>query len=186
MMALLKKDLERVYYFEGHPDRKASPGDVWRRALTPRFLPVILCRMSHALYYRKHTVLSRLVSLLNFQLFGIEIAMRCEIGPGLYFPHTIGTVIGALRIGCNVLIYNGVTLGAKEMDLSYSSEKRPIVGDNVIIGSGAKVLGGITLGDNVIVGANAVVTHSIPVNAVVGGVPARILRSSNNEVKQVP
>ena len=102
--------------------------------------------------------------------------MRCEIGPGLCFPHTVGTVIGALRIGRDAVIYHGVTLGAKEMDFGYDSKARPIIGDNVVIGSGAKVLGGITIGNNVIVGANAVVVESVPDNVVVGGVPAHILR----------
>jgi serine O-acetyltransferase len=174
-MGYLRQDLERLYYFEGQPDRKASSGAVWRSALNPRFLPVILCRLSHALYCRKHILLARFVSLLNFHWFGMEIAMRCEIAPGLCFPHTIGTVIGAQRIGRNALIYHGVTLGAKEMDINYCPEMRPIVGDNVIIGSGAKVLGGIIIGNNVVIGANAVVTHSIPDNATVGGIPARVL-----------
>lgn len=183
LMGLLKKDLERFYYFEGQPDRKASSVAVWRRALNLRFLPVVLCRLSHAFYCRKHTVLARIVSLINLHYFSVEIAMRCEIGPGLYFPHTVGTVIGALKIGRNAVIYHGVTLGAKDIDCAYSPEKRPVVGDNVVIGSGAKVLGGIILGDNVIVGANAVVTHSVPGNTAVGGIPARILRSDKNETK---
>ena len=175
-MGYLRQDLERLYYFEGQPDRKASSGAVWRRALTPRFLPVILCRLSHALYCRKHILLARFVSLLNFHWFGMEIAMRCEIGPGLCFPHTFGIVIGASRIGRNALIYHGVTLGAKEMDMLYDPGKRPIVGDNVVIGSGAKVMGGIEIGDNVVIGANAVVTQSVPPNVVVGGIPAGIIK----------
>jgi len=102
--------------------------------------------------------------------------MRCEIGPGLCFPHTFGIVIGASRIGRNALIYHGVTLGAKEMDMLYDPGKRPIVGDNVVIGSGAKVMGGIEIGDNVVIGANAVVTKSVPPNVVVGGIPAGIIK----------
>jgi serine O-acetyltransferase len=176
MMAHLKKDLERLYYFEGHPSRVASSGDVWRRALTPRFLPVVLYRLSHALYCRKHTVLAQFVSIINFHYFGLEIAMRCEIGPGLCFPHTFGIVIGARRIGRNAVIYHDVTLGAKEMDMLYDPTKRPLIGDNVVIGSGARVLGGIQIGDNAVVGANAVVTKSVPPNAVVGGIPARIIQ----------
>jgi serine O-acetyltransferase len=184
MMALLKKDLERLYYFEGQPHRKASSGDVWRRALTPRFLPVVLCRLSHALYCRKQTVLARFVSMINFHYFGLEIAMRCEIGPGLCFPHTSGIVIGARRIGQNAVIYHQVTLGAKEMDVLYDLTKRPLIGDNVVIGSGAKVLGSIEIGDNSVVGANAVVTQSVPPNVVVGGIPARIIQ--DRRVPSVP
>jgi serine O-acetyltransferase len=122
------------------------------------------------------TFVARLLSIANFVVFGMEISMRCEIGPGLYFPHTAGTVIGAWRVGKNAVIYHQATLGAKEMDLGYSKEKRPTIGDNVVIGSGAKVLGGITVGNNVIIGANAVVTRSVPDNVVVGGIPARILK----------
>jgi serine O-acetyltransferase len=137
--------------------------------------------MSHAFYKKKLTIFARIISIMNFLFFGIEIAMRCEIAPGLCFPHTIGTVIGAQRIGRNALIYHGVTLGAKEMDINYCPEMRPIVGDNVIIGSGAKVLGGIIIGNNVVIGANAVVTHSIPDNATVGGIPARVLRTKGRK-----
>lgn len=173
---ILLLDLERHYYFAGILGRRATTWGVLKHIFSPRFLPVILCRLAYALYSRGWTSLARFVSVLNFTFFGIEIAMRCEIGPGLCFPHTVGTVIGALRIGRNAVIYHGVTLGAKEMDVGYDSEARPIVGDNVVIGSGAKVLGGIEIGDNVIVGANAVVTQSVPPNVVVGGIPARIIK----------
>jgi serine O-acetyltransferase len=74
------------------------------------------------------------------------------------------------------VIYHQVTIGAKETDISYHEDKRPVIGDNVIIGSGAKVLGSITIGHNVTIGANAVVTHSVPADAVVGGIPARLLK----------
>ncbi len=160
MMEYLKLDLEHLNRFKGQPDLQVTAWAVWCRALSPRFMPVFLCRLSHVLYCRGHGIFARMVSLMNFLFFGMEIAMRCEIGPGLCFPHTVGVVIGALRIGRNTLIYHGVTLGAKEMDMGYIPEERPVVGDNVVIGSGAKVLGGITIGNNVIIGANAVVVDS--------------------------
>jgi serine O-acetyltransferase len=75
------------------------------------------------------------------------------------------------------VIYHQVTIGAKEVDIGYHEEKRPVIGDNVIIGSGAKVLGGITIGHNVTIGANAVVTQSVPDNVIVGGIPAEIIQS---------
>ena len=176
MMEYLKRDLERLYFFEGRSDYRATNSAVWRRVFSPRFLPVFLCRLAHTLYCRQHTVLARLISLMNFHLFGLEIAMRCEIGPGLCFPHTFGIVIGAHRIGRNAIIYHEVTLGAKEMDVLYDPAKRPLVGDNVIIGAGAKILGGIEIGDNAVIGANAVVTQSVPPNVIVGGIPARIIK----------
>ncbi len=171
----LLADLRRQYYFGGSPEYAPTTRDLLVSIFNPRFLPVVLCRLAYALYCRRIMVLARILSLLNFVLFGIEIAMRCEIGDGLCFPHTIGTVVGAQRIGRNAVIYHGVTLGAKEMNTGYDSEARPVVGDNVVIGSGAKVLGGITVGNNVIIGANAVVTHSIPDNVTVGGIPAHVL-----------
>jgi serine O-acetyltransferase len=172
----LLADLQRHYYFGGRKDYRPGAGKLLLNMFNPRFLPVMFCRVAHALYKCRLTPLARLVSLQNFVLFGIEIGMRCEIGDGVYFPHTVGTVIGAQRIGRNAVIYHGVTFGAKEIDLDYAENKRPIVGDNVIIGSGAKVLGGISIGDNVVIGANAVVLESVPAGVVVGGVPAKILR----------
>ncbi|WNF57346.1 DapH/DapD/GlmU-related protein [Pseudomonas sp. SG20052] len=149
---------------------------VWLSMFSPRFIPVLLCRLA----YKSHTlgagVLARMFSLLNFLLFGIEIATTCKIGPGLFFPHTHGTVIGAVSIGKNAIIYQGVTLGAKDLDFTYDAAHRPIVGDDVFIGAGAKILGGLTIGDNVAVAANAVLLESAPDDVVVGGVPAKIIK----------
>jgi serine O-acetyltransferase len=176
---VLLVDLQRQYYFDGTPQRTPTVGGLLKRALNPRFMPVVLCRFANALHLKRLTSLARLISLLNFLLFGIEIAMRCEIGEGVFFPHTVGTVIGARHIGRNAVIYQGVTFGAKELDLGFHGDARPIIGDNVVVGAGAKVLGGITVGNNVVIGANAVVVTSLPDNVVVGGIPARILRQMN-------
>ncbi|WP_316894038.1 serine O-acetyltransferase [Ralstonia mannitolilytica] len=113
--------------------------------------------------------------MVNFVVFGIEIAARCEIGPGLYLPHTQGTVIGAWSIGKNAVIYQGVTIGAKELDFAYSEVSRPKLGDNVTIGAGAKVLGGVQLGPGARIGANAVVITSVPEGALAVGIPAKVL-----------
>jgi len=175
LIDLLKSDLERLYYYRGESYRKASRAEVMWNIFTPRFAPVALVRITHALYRNGHSILAKAFSLLNFLIFGIEMAVRCEVGPGLCFAHTGGIVIGARSIGANVLIYHGVTIGAKEMDVAYTPEKRPRVGDNVVIGAGAKVLGGINIGDNSVVGANAVVTRDVPPSTVVGGIPAKII-----------
>jgi serine O-acetyltransferase len=103
----------------------------------------------------------------------------CTTKLPLYIPHPVGTVIGATKIGHNATILQGVTLGAKEIDISYLPANRPTIGDNVTIGAGAKVLGGINIGDNVTIGANAVVTKSLPDNVVAAGVPAKIIRTGD-------
>lgn len=120
----------------------------------------------------------KLLTYLNILVFGLEVSPRCEIGPGIFFPHTSGTVIGAVRIGSRVTVFQGVTLGAKELDMGFNPPLRPEVGNNVMLGSGCKVLGGIKIGDNVTVGANSVVVDSIKVNTTVAGIPAREVVSS--------
>lgn len=148
---------------------------LWIGLLSPRFLPVLNCRLAHFFYIRHLGVLAKLFSMINFFLYGIEIAVRCSIGPGLLLPHTHGTVIGALRIGASVTIYQGVTLGAREVDFSYNEDARPIVEDDVILGAGAKVIGGVTLGRGARIGANAVVVKSVPAGMLAIGVPARVM-----------
>lgn len=87
--------------------------------------------------------------------------MDTEIGGGLILPHTQGTVIGAAKIGNNCIIYQGVTLGSRELDFTSSLSLRPILLDEVIVGSGAKVLGGVCIGPRVVVKANSVITRDI-------------------------
>lgn len=176
MLKLLKADLERYYHYAGQDGRRAGTLAVLLAAFNPRFAPVFICRAAYALNSMGLRPFAKLFSLANFLLFGIELAARCEIGPGLCFAHTYGIVIGARRIGRNALIYHEVTIGAKEMDVAYTPEKRPLIGDDVVIGAGAKVLGGITVGNNSVIGANAVVTHDIPENSVAGGIPARVIK----------
>jgi serine O-acetyltransferase len=173
LKALLYADLERQLELGGRPGAKASPFSLLSRLLHPRFLPIVLCRISRAAWLLGIPALSYLLSYLNQIIFGIEISPKCTIGPGIFFPHTSGTVIGASKIGRNVTIFQGVTLGAKEMDMGFDPTLRPEIGDYVVVGAGAKVLGGISLGDNVRIGANSVLLRSVPANATVAGVPAR-------------
>ena len=119
----------------------------------------------------------QLLTYLNIIFFGLEVSPRCEIGPGIFFPHTSGIVVGAALIGSNVIVYQGVTLGAKVLDMDFDSTLRPGVGDGVVLGAGCKVLGGISIGNNVTVGANSVVVNSIKPNAIVAGIPAREIYS---------
>jgi serine O-acetyltransferase len=93
----------------------------------------------------------------------------------LFLPHTQGTVIGAWSIGENATIFQGVTLGAKDIDFSYQESSRPTVGNNVTIGAGAKVIGGLILGDYARVGANAVVLNDVASGLLAVGIPAKVI-----------
>jgi serine O-acetyltransferase len=176
---ILYADLARQYHFAGQGDRKPTFAALLAASFSPRFAPVVIFRLSHWFFQRRLSPLAKILSLVNFVFFGLEIAVRCEIGPGLYFPHTQGTVIGALRIGDNATIYHNVTFGAREIDLEYSAESRPVVGNNIIVGSGAKILGAVVLGDGVRVGANAVVVDSVAAGITVVGIPARPVQSNS-------
>lgn len=172
LFALIKSDLLRLSGYE-YPDTAPR---IWKYAFNPRFFPVLLFRFGRYCYMSKWLkLLSPLFSWLNVILFGIEITSRCEIGAGLMIPHSVGIVIGATKIGNNATIFQGVTLGAANLDLAFDAALRPQLGDYVTIGAGAKVLGGIMIGDHVTVGANAVVLTSLDANTVAVGIPARPL-----------
>ncbi len=169
---LLLADLERQDFYANTPDIPKTLLRVVLKAFSPRFAPVVLYRLSHFFWQKKLSPLAKFFSLLNFWFFGLEIAVRSEIGAGLYLPHTVGTVLSAERIGCRCVIFGQVVLGAKEVDFAFTSSSRPILGDDVMIGTGAKVLGGIKIGNRVKVGANAVVIRDVPDDSVAVGVPA--------------
>lgn len=182
---LLYSDLARQAELEGRP--VVRPRFLWllRRLLHHRFLPIVLCRVSRAAMLGRIPVLPELLTYLNIVLFGLEVTPRCEIGPGIFFPHPSGTVIGAWRIGSNAIILQGVTLGAKRMDLSFDFRLRPEVGDNVVLGAGSKILGGIHIGDNVTVGANSVVVDSVEAGSTVVGIPGRKVSKQPNRNNDV-
>jgi len=169
---LLYRDLGRQFELEG---KRTAPSlrRFLGRLLHPRFLPIVLCRASRAALLSRIPVVPELLTYLNIVLFGLEVTPRCQIGPGIFFPHPSGTVVGAWRIGDNVTILQGVTLGAKQMDLHFDFTLRPEIGDDVTLGAGSKILGGIHIGRNVTVGANSVVIDSVEPNCTVVGIPAR-------------
>lgn len=174
LLPYLAADLRRAQVVMHGTADGFSNSRLWSGVLSPRFVPVLLCRLAHWFYRVKLGPVAKLVSLVNFFLFGIEIAVRCPIGKGLFLPHTQGTVIGAWSIGENATIFQGVTLGAREVDFSYRESSRPILGDGVTVGSGAKVLGGLVLGSGSRIGANSVVLQDVPANSLAVGVPARV------------
>lgn len=174
LIEYLRADLQRAYLLSHKPDAPLPTGvSLWIRVFSPRLTPVALCRLAYFFAKIRLTPIEKLISMLNFIVFGIEISPRCHIGKGLFLPHSQGTVIGAFSIGENATIYQGVTLGARELDFGYSQEERPILGHGVTVGAGAKVLGGIELGDSCKVGANAVVLRSVAPGRSVAGIPAQ-------------
>lgn len=175
LCSLLHADIARQRALFNAPPRK-SRIRLMIGMLSPRFAPVLLYRLAYATNRKGLKVLARFFSLLNYTFFGIEIAVVCKIGPGLFFPHTQGTVIGAVSIGANAVIYQGVTLGARDLDFTYDEAHRPVIGNNVVVGAGAKVLGGLAVGNNVVVGANSVLLIDVPDDVVVAGMPAKIVK----------
>jgi serine O-acetyltransferase len=166
---------QHYYYYDGTPEREPSTFGIFKKTANLKFTPVLIYRLAKYFYDLGLSPVAQILSLINFVVFGIEIGLRCSIGEGLYFPHTRGIVIGATVIGTNAVIFQGVTLGSKVIDIGYHEELRPLIGDSVTIGSGAKVLGGITIGNGVTIGANAVVTKSLPNNTTAVGIPAKIV-----------
>lgn len=175
---LLRADLQRQYAFEGS-GQTVTLWQMIKRLYSPRFLPLVFCRCARTALLRGIPGVPQLLSYANLVLFGLQITPKCEIGPGLFLPHTVGTVLGAWKIGSNVTIFQNVTLGAKEVDMTFSSNLLPVIGDHVTIGAGAKILGAVHVGNNVIVGANAVVVHSVEPDMTVVGIPARAVQPSH-------
>ena len=177
---LLDSDWARLNSLAAATLRQRRP----HHAFSPRFAPVTLVRTAQCLHATGWQRLAKLPALVNFVLFGIEVPPRIPIGPGLVLMHTHGTVLGAASIGANVTLYHQVTLGAVEMDFAYTPTLRPIVGDGVIIGVGAKVLGGLTLGHGSVVGANAVVLKNVPPGYVAIGIPAKNLPPKSERLQR--
>ncbi len=141
---------------------------------------ILAYRVAHKLYLTGHYLSARAISQLARHLTGIEIHPGATIGKGLFIDHGMGVVIGeTTEIGDNCTLYQGVTLGGTGKDVG---KRHPTLGNNVMIGSGAKVLGPLTIGDNSKVAAGAVVLTSIPENSTAVGIPARIVRRHGRRV----
>jgi serine O-acetyltransferase len=148
----------------------------------PGFHAVILHRLAHRLYNAGLPLVPRVISQFSRFLTGIEIHPGATIGCRFFIDHGMGVVIGETsEIGDDVLIYQGVTLGGTGNE---KGKRHPTIGNHVVIGTGAKVLGSITIGDNVKIGAGSVVVKPVPDNSTVVGIPGRIVRMRNvdNEV----
>jgi serine O-acetyltransferase len=140
-----------------------------------------LHRLAHRLWRRGWTTLARFLSHVGRFLTGIEIHPGARLSPGLFIDHGMGVVIGeTAEVGENVTLLQGVTLGGT----SLKREKRhPTLGDNVVVGAGAKVIGAFTIGDGSRIGAGSVVVREVPPNSVVVGVPGRVTYRDGRRVE---
>ena len=146
----------------------------------PGFHSIMLHRLAHRFYRARLFLLARLISQFSRSFTGIEIHPGAKIGRRFFIDHGMGVVIGeTAEIGDDVLLYQGVTLGGTGKD---KGKRHPTIGNNVVVGGGAKVLGNITVGDCVKIGAGSVVVHSVPNNSTVVGVPGRIVSAKNANV----
>lgn len=144
---------------------------------------IIFHHVAHFLFRRKVPILPRLISQLARHITGIEIHPGAKIGKGLFIDHGMGVVIGETSIlGDNVTLFQGVTLGGTGKE---RGKRHPTLGNNVVVGAGAKILGNITIGDDVQVGANAVVIRSVPSHSTVVGIPGRIAKRKGEKVPGV-
>ncbi len=140
----------------------------------PGFHAILMHRLAHLLYEAKIPIVPRFMSQISRFLTGIEIHPGATIGRRFFIDHGMGVVIGeTTEIGDDVLIYQGVTLGGTGNE---QGKRHPTIGNNVVIGTGAKVLGGIKIGDDVKIGAGSVVVHPVPDHSTVVGIPGRVVR----------
>ena len=167
MFKSLREDIEAV--FQRDPAARSR-------------LEVVLCypgihalmfhRLAHALWGGGWLVAARFVSQVGRFMTGIEIHPGAKIGRRFFVDHGMGVVIGeTAEVGDDVMLYHGVTLGGRSME---RVKRHPTVGDGVVIGAGARVLGPITLGEGAQVGANAVVVKDVPARATAVGIPATV------------
>jgi serine O-acetyltransferase len=155
-----------------------SPFEIF--LLYPGLHALIAYRISHKLWEWKIPILPRWLSQLARFFTGIEIHPAAQIGRKFFIDHGMGVVIGETAIiGDNVLLYQGVTLGGTGKE---TGKRHPTVGNNIVVGTGAKILGNIMIGDNSYIGANAVVLKNVPPNSTVVGIPGRITKQEGQKI----
>jgi serine O-acetyltransferase len=141
----------------------------------PGFHAILLHRLAHKLYCWRVPLAPRVISQISRFFTGIEIHPGATIGRRFFIDHGMGVVIGeTAEIGDDVLLYQGATLGGTGNE---KGKRHPTLGNHVVVGSGAKVLGNIRIGDNVKIGAGSVVVHPVPDNCTVVGIPGRVVRT---------
>lgn len=177
MFDALKKDLDAILARD-----PAVSGRFSAMLLYPSFHVMVFHRLAHPIWQAGFRTLARWLMQLARWLTGIEIHPAARIGPGFFIDHGMGVVIGETSIvGENVTLYHGVTLGgvmpAVDASSQRNTKRHPSLGDNVIVGAGAQILGPVQIGDCARVGGNSVVTKDVPAGVTVVGVPARPLPS---------
>ena len=165
----IKEDIQTIY------EKDPAAENILEVLLCyPGLHALILHRIAHKLNYWKIPLIPRMISNISRFFTGIEIHPQARIGRRFFIDHGMGVVIGATTIiGDDVLLYQGVTLGGTGNE---HGKRHPTLGNNIVVGSGAKVLGNIEIGSNSRIGAGRVVVDSVPENSTVVGVPGRIVR----------
>lgn len=149
----------------------------------PGIKAILLHRIAHFFWSLGMPFVPRYISEIARAITGIEIHPGAQIGKDFFIDHGGGVVIGeTAEIGDNVTIYQGVVIGGTTTD---PIKRHPTLGDNIVVGTGAKLLGPIKIGDNVKIGANSVVVHDVPPNSVVVGVPGRIMAKVGKKIKKI-
>jgi len=174
----IRRDIQAV--FEHDPAAR----NVWEVIFAyPGFHARQFHRLAHTMWNWRVPFLPRLISHISRFLTGIEIHPGAKIGEGFFIDHGMGVVIGeTAEIKDGVALYQGVTLGGTSL---LRKKRHPTLGNNVVVGAGAKLIGAIDIGDNVKVGAGSVVITSVPANATVVGVPGRVVEIRNPDTDTV-
>jgi serine O-acetyltransferase len=178
MFKKMKMDIEAVF------DNDPAARSLFEVIFTYSGLHAIWAhRIAHWFYLRKMFTIARIISQVSRFFTGIEIHPGARIGNRLFIDHGMGVVIGeTCEIGDDVVIYQGVTLGGTGKE---KGKRHPTIGNHVVIGSGAKVLGSFKVGDNSRIGANAVVLQEVPENSTVVGNPGRVVRKDGMRVNKL-
>ena len=170
MFQAIREQIDTV--FHGDPAAKSAVEIFF---CYPGFHSILLHRTAHRLHLAGFPLLARIISQFNRTVTGIEIHPGATIGRRCFIDHGMGVVIGeTTEIGDDVLLYQGVTLGGTGKE---KGKRHPTIGNNVVIGTGAKILGNITIGDHTKIGAGSVVIRSVPDHSTVVGVPGRVVRT---------
>lgn len=175
MLSQIRQDLRAVF------DRDPAATSKLEVILTyAGFHALLAYRVSSWLKMCGVPILPRVLSQLARWLTGVEIHPSAKIGTGFFIDHGMGVVIGeTAEIGDYVTLFQGVTLGGTGKE---RGKRHPTLGNHVVVGAGAKILGGIKIGDNVKIGANSVVLKNVPANSTVIGVPARVIKSQGERL----